>query len=258
MPDQPSERRPEGTAPSGPGTPTGGTPRPDPPNVQNPYGAAPAHGPYGAAPQQNPYGAPPAGNPYAQAPPPAPGQPAAPGSLAAVEASFGRVATFGERAVAWLIDLGITLSGLILVILGVIVLVVADGGSVTLENGATAATSADPVLVVVGVLLVVVGYVAMLGLWLWNRVFRMGRTGQSVGKSTQGLMLIDDVTGQPIGAGSAFLRDVVHGLANQVLYLSFLWMLWDADRQTLGDKAVHSTVIHVRRDVAQGGPVLSA
>ena len=45
--------------------------------------------------------------------------------------------------------------------------------------------------------------------------------------------------------------------ANQVFYLSFLWMLWDADRQTLGDKAVHSTVVHVPRGPVHAGPALT-
>ncbi len=73
----------------------------------------------------------------------------------------------------------------------------------------------------------------------------MGRTGQSVGKRAMGLMLIDATTGQPIGAGKSFLRELVHSLANSIFYLSYLWMLWDADKQTLADKAVSSTVVTV-------------
>jgi len=153
---------------------------------------------------------------------------------------------------------GITLSGLVLVILGGIVLAVGGSGTVTLDNGTTAQTAADPVLVGLGIVLLVAGYATMFGLWLWNRVFRMGRTGQSIGKSSQGLMLIDARTGQPIGAGSSFLREVVSGLVNQVVYLSFLWMLWDPDRQTVADKAVHSTVIHVPRGAAPPRPVPTA
>ncbi len=261
MTDQPPER-PSDRPPEDVGPPT----RPAPP-AQDTYWSDSAPPVYGApAPPDpnappapgNPYAAPAPGNPYAPAPPPAPGQPAGPGSLAAVEASFGRVATFGERVVAHLIDLGITLSGLILVFLGAIVLAVGSRSSVTLENGTTAAAAADPVLTVVGVMFLVIGYGAMLGLWLWNRVFRMGRTGQSIGKSSQGLMLIDAVTGRPIGAGSSFLREIVAGLVNQVVYLSYLWMLWDADRQTVADKAVHSTVIHVPKDAAPPRPVFTA
>ena len=275
MSDQPSERPPK---PPGPPEPPPGADHPAPP-PQAPYSppafqAAPPsqdsywsdsappvlgapQGGYGAQPGAA-YGAPPAHNPYAPAPPAGPGQPAPPASLQAVEARFGRVATFGERVVAHLIDLGITLSGLVLVILGGIVLAVGGSGTVTLDNGTTAQAAADPVLVGLGIVLLVAGYATMFGLWLWNRVFRMGRTGQSIGKSSQGLMLIDARTGQPIGAGSSFLREVVSGLVNQVVYLSFLWMLWDPDRQTVADKAVHSTVIHVPRDGAPPRPVPTA
>ena len=70
----------------------------------------------------------------------------------------------------------------------------------------------------------------------------MGRTGQSVGKRAMGLKLVDDKTGQPIGAGSASCASSCTGMVNQVFYLSYLWMLWDADKLTLADKAVHSTV----------------
>ena len=73
----------------------------------------------------------------------------------------------------------------------------------------------------------------------------LGRTGQSVGKKIAGQKLINTTSGQPIGAGQSFVREVIHGLANQVVYLSYLWMLWDSNRQTLGDMVAKSTVIKV-------------
>ncbi|HET6968762.1 MAG TPA: RDD family protein [Ornithinibacter sp.] len=94
-----------------------------------------------------------------------------------------------------------------------------------------------------GVVLMVLGGLITLAITVWNRIFRMGRTGQSVGKSAMGLKLVDDKTGQPIGAGMCFLREIVAGIVNQVFYLSYLWMLWDTDKVTLADKAVHSTVV---------------
>ena len=95
----------------------------------------------------------------------------------------------------------------------------------------------------IGGLLIGLGVLISLAITLWNRIFKMGRTGQSVGKKMVGLKLIDDKTGQPIGAGMCFLREIVSSIVNQVIYLSYLWMLWDADKQTLADKAVHSTVV---------------
>jgi uncharacterized RDD family membrane protein YckC len=73
----------------------------------------------------------------------------------------------------------------------------------------------------------------------------MGRTGQSVGKKMFNQKLINTTTGQPIGPGQAFVRELIAGLANQIFYLSYLWMLWDPNRQTLGDMVAKSTVIHV-------------
>ena len=85
----------------------------------------------------------------------------------------------------------------------------------------------------------------MIAIQVWNRIFKMGRTGQSVGKKVMGLKLIHEQTGEPIGALQAFLRELLAGLINQIVYLSYLWMLWDDNKQTLADKVVHSTVITV-------------
>ena len=211
---------------------------PAPPQQQGGYGygAPPASAPA----QPNPYGG------YAPAPGYAGGRPMHPGSIGYVEQNFGPVADFGKRALAYLIDLALTLIGLIPTIIGIILLVVAAPSDVTYDEfGNTTTTGGDTGLAVTGGLLVALGTLVSLGIWLWNRVFRMGRTGQSVGKRAIGLRLLDDKTGQPIGAGMSFLREVVSNIVNQVFYLSFLWMLWDTDKQTLADKAVHSSVIVV-------------
>ncbi len=111
----------------------------------------------------------------------------------------------------------------------------------------------DGTMAAVGGILIALGVLISLGITLWNRVFRMGRTGQSVGKSAMSLKLIDDKNGQPIGAGMCFVREIVAGLANQIFYLSWLWMLWDTDKQTLADKAVHSTVVCCRSRPRRAG-----
>ena len=203
------------------------------------YPAQPGYAPQAPA---NPYGG------YTQAPVySGGGGPAYPGSLAYVEQNFGRVAGFGQRALAYLIDTALSLIGLIPVIIGIIVLAVGASNSVTTDEfgNITSTGDFDPGLAVVGGLLIAFGALVGITITIWNRVFKMGRTGQSVGKKVIGLYLLDDKTGQPIGAGMCFLREVVQTLVNQVFYLGWLWMLWDADRQTLGDKAVHSSVVVV-------------
>jgi uncharacterized RDD family membrane protein YckC len=277
--DEPSPPATESTPPPGPAE--AGPPPAAPPPAENPY-AQPQYGqpqygqpqygqqpygqpqypqqqyppqPYGQQQQypQQPYGQPnpyDQPNPYAQQNPyataPAYAPPAMnPGSKGFVEANFGRVADFGDRAVAYLIDLALTLIGLIPVVLGAVVLAASGRHTVTFDNGSTTITQGDTAMMAVGGILMGLGFLTMFGIWLWNRVFRMGRTGQSIGKKMGGLMLLDARTGQPIGAGMAFVRELVSSVINQVVYLSFLWMLWDPDKQTLADKAVHSAVIHV-------------
>ena len=90
-------------------------------------------------------------------------------------------------------------------------------------------------MVVSGIVVVVLAYLLALGVSLWNRVLRMGRTGQSIGKSRMGLVLIDARSGAPIGAGRCFARELLSALINQAFYLSYLWMLWDPNRLTLAD-----------------------
>ena len=254
-PQQPPEEPP--AAASGPPAPQppAGPPPPGPPPQAPAYGAPPQAPGYGAPPQQ--YGAPqpqqpayppPAANPYggySAAPVYAGGRPTYPGSIGYVEQYFGRVATFGQRALALIIDTLLAMIGLIPMVIGFVVLIAAaptTTGAVD-EFGRPVMAGGDGDQAAVGITLIVVGGLISLGITLWNRVFRMGRTGQSVGKSAMSLKLIDDKTGQPIGAGMCFLREIVAGLANQIFYLSWLWMLWDTDKQTLADKAVHSTVV---------------
>ncbi len=237
-PPAPTGPPPSGPAPASPIEPYAGMPGQQPPAY--PYGAAPQADPYGAAPPTNPYGGPVAAPAYA-------GGPAMhPGSIGYVQQYFGPVASFGQRALALLIDTALSLIGLIPMIIGFIVLFTAVSRSSSVdEYGNTTLSGGNGALAAVGGILIAVGVLVAIGIQVWNRVFRMGRRGQSVGKSVIGLRLIDDKTGQPIGAGMCFLREVVHGLVNQIFYLSYLWMLWDIDKQTVGDKAVHSTVVVV-------------
>lgn len=173
-----------------------------------------------------------------------------PGSLHHVEANYGKVADFGQRAIAYIIDYAISLIGLIPMIIGVIVMVASiptpgtynyDTGTYDSEGGSTGG-------LVTGIILMVIGTLVALGIQIWNRWIRQGKTGQSIGKKQVGLKTIGSTTGQPIGALNCFLRDMVNGLANSVIYLGWLWMLWDPNRQTLGDKVMNSTVITVPKD----------
>lgn len=233
MTDQPQDPQPPQPLP----------PQPLPPQGQQPSQPASGQQPYGAPQQQpNPYGG------YAAAPAYAAQGPAAPGSLRYVEQHFGPVATFGPRAGALVIDALISIVAFVPMLVAIPVLVAAaPRRSGYDEYGSPVMGEADYGLLTVGFALLGLGLLVGIAVNVWNRVFRMGRTGQSLGKSAVGLRLIHAQTGQPIGAGMCFVRELVGGLINQVVYLSYLWMLWDDNRQTLADKVVTSTVIRVTK-----------
>jgi uncharacterized RDD family membrane protein YckC len=86
-------------------------------------------------------------------------------------------------------------------------------------------------------------YLAGIGLAIWNVFIRQGSTGQTIGKQVLGLKLIGADTGQPIGAGKAFLRQLTHILDSLACYVGYLWPLWDEKRQTFADKINNTYVV---------------
>ena len=239
-----------------PSDPTASTPPPAPPAPPAPDTTAASAPAWGSTPP------PPAANPYAGSNPPPPaantygygqapsrgaqgGGQVAVGSLPYVQHHFGPVTNFGDRILPGLVDMVLGLVGIIPVIAGVIVMAASSTPSGYDEYGNWESGGASGAGVGIGLLLMFLGMALAIGIWIWNRVFKMGNTGQSVGKKMFGLKLINATTGQPIGAGQSFVRELIHGLANQVIYLSYLWMLWDPNRQTLGDMVVKSAVIKV-------------
>jgi uncharacterized RDD family membrane protein YckC len=80
----------------------------------------------------------------------------------------------------------------------------------------------------------------MLIFEFWN-LYRQGKTGSSIGKSVMKFKVISEKTGQPIGFGMSFVRQIAHYVDALICYIGFLFPLWDAKRQTLADK-IMSTI----------------
>jgi uncharacterized RDD family membrane protein YckC len=99
------------------------------------------------------------------------------------------------------------------------------------------------VIITHNVILWFVFLLASLGWWIYNRCIQAGQTGQSLGKKTLHLRLISEKTGEPIGAGMAFARDVCHILDSLACYIGWLFPLWDAKRQTFADKIISTVVV---------------
>lgn len=148
-------------------------------------------------------------------------------------------AGWGYRVGSYLVDALVTFPGVIIYGMGMgMYLSTAETTYDAYGNPTT--TGGDPT----GVVLAVVGVVVVLGIHAWNRWFRAGRTGQSIGRKTFGITMIRATSGRPLGMGMAFLRDVCHVVDTMTCYLGWLWPLWDRRRQTLADKIVGSVVVH--------------
>ncbi len=186
------------------------------------YGGAPGGTPpsYGAQPPS--YGSEPP--PYGSVPPGAgapPGYTAFGGAGAA--GAVGVPAEFGQRAIAFLIDIAPIVAGYILV---VFVGLISD---------------------VLGLLLTLVFWVAAMAYQIWNLYIVQGKTGQSIGKKQQGIKLVLDQTGAPVGGGMAFVRYLASGafiLACCIGYpINLLSPLWNADKKTYSDKIMKMSVV---------------
>ena len=94
-----------------------------------------------------------------------------------------------------------------------------------------------------GLALMGLGLLLMLGFVIWNTFIKQGKTGYTIGKGVMGIKLVKAETGQPIGAGMAFVRQLAHIVDSLPCYIGFLWPLWDAKRQTFADKIIGTYVI---------------
>jgi uncharacterized RDD family membrane protein YckC len=73
--------------------------------------------------------------------------------------------------------------------------------------------------------------------------FEGGPTGQTVGKKALGIRVYDLQQGGPIGHGRAFIRWIGRIVSGFVIYLGYLWALWDPQKQTWHDKMAGSVVV---------------
>jgi uncharacterized RDD family membrane protein YckC len=187
-----------------------------PQDPNQPYGQQPPQ-PYGSPP---PYGTPAQGG-YGQ-PVPAPGGyvPDQPGHY------MGRtLANWPQRVGAYLIDYLIAAIPAFLAVL--------------LFSGTNSGESPSAGAGLVAFLL----YLTSLGIWIYNRVIQMGRTGQSWGKQVLNLRLVRMADGQPMGGGMCFVRDLAHILDALPCYIGYLWPIWDARRQTFADRVMNTVVL---------------
>jgi RDD family len=221
-----AEPPPQAAPPSGPPA-DGGYAPPPPPPASGGYGAPPpAQGGYDAPPPtEGGYGAPP--------PPPAYGQQgygAAPAYTGPYEqgATVGTLAQWPTRALGWVIDfIALAIPGWILYAIG--------APRTNVVNG-TLVYQGPNFFYYLGVLY-------FLALAIYNRWYRGGTTGYTIGRGVAGAKLVKESTGEPPGMLLAFVRDLAHIVDSIICYVGWLFPLWDTKRQTLADKIMSTVVL---------------
>lgn len=130
-----------------------------------------------------------------------------------VKAPSGPRAGFGLRLVAVIID-GVILAIVQLIVLGI-------------SNESTAQA---------------VGLVLSLAYFTY---FEGSASGQTIGKKAVGIRVIDFGGGGSIGYGRALIRWVGRIVSSLIIFLGYLWMLWDKEKQTWHDKMANTVVVPV-------------
>ncbi len=132
-------------------------------------------------------------------------------------------AEIGPRFIAYLIDVAILIPVYV-----VALIVIAIIGSIS-----------D----VLGALVAAILYLAIVAGVIYNLVYLQGTTGQSFGKSKQGIMLVSATTGQPLGIGGVIIRLIVSAIFAIPCWLDHFWILFDKNNQRLSDNVLGNQVI---------------
>ena len=72
-----------------------------------------------------------------------------------------------------------------------------------------------------------------------------GGTGQTPGDAALSIRVVDVGGASSIGLGRALWRWVVSYASGIALLIGYLWMIWDAEKQTWHDKAARTYVVMV-------------
>jgi uncharacterized RDD family membrane protein YckC len=98
----------------------------------------------------------------------------------------------------------------------------------------------------VGILASFLAGLLVLAYSIWNWGYRQGTTGSTIGKSALKFKVVSEATGQPIGFGMSIVRQFAHIVDGAICYIGYLFPLWDAKRQTLGDKIMSTVCIPIQ------------
>lgn len=114
----------------------------------------------------------------------------------------------------------------------------------TLAGTSYSFTTLEQTTSALGLLLWFVLVVAAIAYMFWNKGYREGSTGKSIGKQMTGYTTVKEETGEPLGAAMGCLRLVLLWVDFAICYIGVLWPLWDAKRQCLVSDKLTGAVVY--------------
>lgn len=104
------------------------------------------------------------------------------------------------------------------------------------------AAISDVLGILAWLVLIVFGVAATIRMFI-----QRGHLGYDVGDRAAGQFLISETSGAPLGSGmTVFVRQLAHIVDSLICYIGWLFPLWDAKRQTIGDKIMTTVVVKGR------------
>jgi uncharacterized RDD family membrane protein YckC len=86
----------------------------------------------------------------------------------------------------------------------------------------------------------VLGFIVAVSYYTY---FEGGPRGQTFGKRAFAIRVVDFDSGGSIGYGRAAVRYGTSIVSALIIYIGYLWMLWDREKQCWHDKAANSVVV---------------
>ncbi len=80
--------------------------------------------------------------------------------------------------------------------------------------------------------------------FVYNKGYLEGTKTQSIGKKALGMHTVGQLTGQPLGFGTAFGRLLLLWVDFAICYIGVLWPIWDKDRQCLVSDKITKAVVY--------------
>jgi uncharacterized RDD family membrane protein YckC len=191
-------------------------------------------------------GVPPAGGTPPPPPPPPP-----PGGYGQVPAPG--IAPNGEEYAPWIwrvLSFGIDYVPVVVIVgIGYLFAAILTTTSEVVREGSVGGTAysyttVDSSTSAFGILLIFLCWAIALAYWFWNKGYREGTTGKSIGKSVTGYTTVNEETGEPLGAGMGIVRVLLLYVDFAICYIGVLWPLWDPKRQALLSDKVTKAVVY--------------